>query len=304
MDASGLPVVAVVISTRNRGPLISMALQSILRNSCLDWELIVVDQSDGCETKECIDRFAADPRLHYIRSNSRGLSVGRNIGISASRCGIIAVTDDDCETDSNWLDEIVLALTRDRRIGVVLGNVRQGSHDRRAGFIPAYVRSSPVVAHSVLSKHRIEGIGACMGLRRSCWEKLHGFDACLGAGARFRSAEETDFVIRALSNGFSILETPKVQVIHHGFRTWERRDELICGHLYGLGAAYAKQLKCRNWKIVPVLFCLAARWAFAGPKVDFGRFPPQRIRLASFLAGSRAGLRTRVDCKVGHYCCG
>ena len=50
-----------------------------------------------------------------------------------------------------------------------------------------------------------------------------------------------------------MLQTPDAFVVHHGFRTWVQGSSLTRRDWYGIGAAYAKQLKCRNLAIVPVI---------------------------------------------------
>jgi len=232
------------------------------------------------------------------------LSAGRNIGISNSGCELIALTDDDCEVQSDWPEELVSAFAPDQRIGVVLGNVLPGPHDRLRGFIPSYIRSEPFMARSIREKPEVEGIGACMGLRRSCWHDLGGFDPLLGAGARFRAGEEVDLIIRALTAGYFVYETPRLAVTHLGFRSWRESRELIGGHLYGLGAAFAKQVRCRHRGVIPILAKLAERWAFKQPAVYYGLRRQRRLRLVSFLRGFWAGLLTPVDRTRGHFGCG
>lgn len=291
----GTPAISVVVSTRGRAESAARCVASILRNRQPACELLVVDQSPDGSTETALSGLRSDPRLVYFRGGPEGLSAGRNLAIRRARSELIACTDDDCEVPSNWLGTLVAALRQDDRTAVVFGNTLPGPHDRMAGFIPACVRGAPFLARSLREQHRVDGMAACMGLRRRAWEQLGGFDESLGSGAPFRAGEEMDFAIRALQAGFWVRTAPEVEVTHHGFRTWQEGNELIEGYLFGLGAMLAKHLKCGRWSILHFLLQLFWRWAFTGPVVDLGRRPSRWLRLRAFLSGTKAGFVQPVD---------
>jgi glycosyltransferase involved in cell wall biosynthesis len=289
------PQISVVLSTRNRGDLILPTVASVLGNTTPTFELMIVDQSDGEETAQAMRQFHGDPRLRLIRSASRGLSAGRNVGIAAARAGIIVCTDDDCTVPPNWLQTVREAFAGHEQVALVFGNVQAGPHDPASGFIPAYVRHDACLAKGIRQKHRVEGIAACMGLRRCVWEELHGFDVQLGAGAMFHAAEEMDFTIRVLLAGHCIFETPNVAVVHHGFRTWNQGTKLVDGYYFGNGAMFAKHIKCGNWSVLAYLGAQLRNWVGGQPGVNLGRRPPRRQRLRAFICGLLAGFRQPVN---------
>ena len=301
MDTMNPPPVTVVVSTRNRSEYILKTVQSILLNDYPSFEVLVIDQSENDLTEAILRPLLGDPRFRYLRSPTKGLSVGRNLAISATQSQFIAITDDDCEVPTHWIRELVSSFAVDHRIGIIFGNTLAASHDRTAGFIPAYIRSEPFLARGIHEKNRVEGISACMGLRRNLWQILGGFDEMLGAGSPFKASEEIDFTIRALLAGYFVYETPNVVVLHHGFRTWEQGQVLIQGYLYGIGAMFMKHLKCGHWGVIQVLLHLAWRWAFQHPVVDFGHRPPRGLRIKGFIQGFIAGALHPVDKNRGHY---
>lgn len=301
MDEHHDSLITVVISTRNRGAQIVRTIETILVSDYAPFETWVVDQSDDNLTEEALRRYLTAPGLGYIRTDSRGIARGRNLGIEKTNGELIALTDDDCEVTSNWLRELANAFSMDQRIGIVFSNVLAGAYDRELGFIPAYVRSGPFLAKSMWEKHHIEGIGASMAVRRSVWRELGGFDDMLGAGAPFRSGEDLDFCLRALQRGYWVYETPRTHVIHTGFRTWEEGRALVYGYLYGIGATFAKHVKCHRWSVLLPLGHLFWRWAFRGPVVDLGKRPPKGLRLRAFINGLVAGARCPVDRRRGQF---
>ncbi|MGH7833353.1 MAG: glycosyltransferase family 2 protein [Candidatus Binatia bacterium] len=142
-----------------------------------------------------------------------------------------------------------------------------------------------------------------MGLRRSVWQALGGFDELLGIGAPFKAAEETDFSIRALLAGYFVYETPDVSVVHCGFRAREHMQPVSRRYWYGTGAAFAKHLKCGRWSVAHPLLRLAWRWAFGRSPVaaSLGGGAYKLPRLLAFVWGVVAGVLTPVDKPTGHY---
>lgn len=294
--------VTVIVSTRNPDERILQTLTSILASEYPRFTVGVVDQSDGDDVRALVAPALEDARATYIRCSGRGLSVGRNAGARwAADADVLAFTDDDCAVTPNWLADMTAPFARDARIGLVFGTVKPAPYDPALGFLPSYARDAPFLARSIFDKHRIEGMGASMAIRRSVWAALRGFDEMLGAGAPLRSAEETDFVIRALLGGYAAFETDGGVVIHSGFRTWAQAPRTLHDYLHGIGAALVKNGRLGHWSIGVVAARLAARWIFARPVIDMGAPAHRRARLYGFLTGVRAGLSMPIDRATGHF---
>src|SRR6266480_373161 len=86
--------VSVVVPTRNRPTHAAACARSILATDRFV-DLIVVDQSDDRSTEEALAAIV-ERRLRYVRTETRGVTKGRNLGMDASDSEIIAFTDDDC----------------------------------------------------------------------------------------------------------------------------------------------------------------------------------------------------------------
>lgn len=293
-DNGNAPAISVVISTRDRVGMAMACIASVLENRNPSFELLVIDQSADHSLKIALREFEGDPRLRYLATSIRGLSCGRNLGVAQARAELIACTDDDCRVPADWLEQMHAALTIDDRIAAVYGNVRPMARNLQGGFIAGCLRTEPFIAKNIREQHRVDGMAGSMGLRRSIWERLGGFDEMLGAGARFSSAEDLDFSIRALNRGFFVYAAPGPEVTHCGFRTWSDGEGLIEGYLYGIGAMSAKHLKCGNWGILYYLAHLLLRWTYTGPVVEFGYQPSRWLRLKAFLRGFAAALSTPV----------
>ena len=78
---------------------IRLAIDSVLRQSCTDLELLVVDDGSTDGTQDVV-RGLADPRLRLIETpRNMGASAARNLGIAEARAPWVAFQDSDDE----WL---------------------------------------------------------------------------------------------------------------------------------------------------------------------------------------------------------
>lgn len=89
------PIVSVIISTYNRKGLLKKALQSVLKQSFQDYEVIIIDDCSTDGTGE-IKKFK-DERVRYFKTkeNSGHDGLPKNIGIREARGKYIAFLDDD-----------------------------------------------------------------------------------------------------------------------------------------------------------------------------------------------------------------
>lgn len=297
-QAAHWPPIAVVIATKGDRAGAASAAASILESSS-PVELCIVDQSEGSGPEFCA--LEADERVHIVEAPPNGLAAARNLGVRGTRAPLIAFTDDDCRAEPGWLKAIVAAFEWDQRVGVVFGTVRAAPYDRALGFIPAYEVRGPHVVMGLLSQSAVNGIGACMAIRRSTFEVSHGFDERLGTGTSLRAGEDCDIVNRCLLAGFWVREVPDAVVTHFGFRPWRDGPIVIQGYMVGLGAAYAKMLRLGGMLAILPTLSLAWRWLARGPVVDLNHRPPRLMRLRAFLGGACMGWRLPLDRATGHF---
>jgi glycosyltransferase involved in cell wall biosynthesis len=275
----------------------------VLRSDHPAFEVRVVDQSENDATEVAVKQVADDSRVKYVRSATVGLSAALNRGIENASGEIIAITGDDCEVHADWLSELTSPFVTDPRIGIVFGSVLPGPHDSSRGFVPAYEQRNAMLACSVREAHLVGGTSASMGLRKSVWDALGGFDEMLGVGSPLRAAEEVDLTMRALLGGFGVYQTPRAAVVHQGFLPWDELRTLIQRNWYGTGAAFAKSLKHDGVRALPGLARLGRRWlsGWVSPVTASLGCPRRWAILAAFVSGFAAGFMTPIDRSSGHY---
>lgn len=90
-----MPLFSVLIPAYNHAPFLADAVESVLNQTCQDFEIIIVDDASIDDTSRVVAGFT-DPRIQYIvHPHNKGLSATRNTGIRASKGELIAFLDSD-----------------------------------------------------------------------------------------------------------------------------------------------------------------------------------------------------------------
>jgi GT2 family glycosyltransferase len=159
----------------------------------------------------------------------------------------MAFTDDDCTVPGRWLRLVEAACMGPRPAGVVLGALRSALADSYERFTPSWApRRVRRMRWGWQSAFAGEGATANMACRHEVYERIGGFDEQLGAGAPFLSCEDNDFTERALRAGFTVLQDPRIEVLHWGARSRldGGADRLRYDYSRGYGAMLAKHARC------------------------------------------------------------
>jgi glycosyltransferase involved in cell wall biosynthesis len=93
--AASLPLVSVIMPTRNRAELLKRSIASVLAQTYRNLELIVVNDASTDHTREAL-AAVPDPRVRVIhREKNAGAAAARNAGIAAARGDLVSFQDDD-----------------------------------------------------------------------------------------------------------------------------------------------------------------------------------------------------------------
>ena len=100
------PTVSVVLSVRNGGNDLPQALETILNQSFVDFELIAINNGSTDGTADYLDSIG-DPRVRVFHQADAGLAAALNRGISLSRGRYIARQDHDDLADPSRVEKQV-----------------------------------------------------------------------------------------------------------------------------------------------------------------------------------------------------
>lgn len=115
-----MPSVSVIIPTYNRAGDLKEAMHSVLNQTFVDFELIVVDDGSTDNTRDVAESFT-DPRVRYIFQVNQGASSARNVGIQVSQGEFIAFLDSDDLFLPEKLSLQVARMEEDPDAGLVYG---------------------------------------------------------------------------------------------------------------------------------------------------------------------------------------
>ena len=176
------PAFSVVVPTYERQAHLPQLLDCLSKQSCREFEVILVDQS---ATPWVVpDRYSSLDIL-YEHTDVKGTSRARNLGAWLARGDVIAFTDDDCLPEPDWLRNAAPYFADPGVVGVegLVISDRINDPDYRA-----------------VTNVGFEGIGfmtANLLLRRDTFNAIDGFDEQFDVPFR----EDTDLGWRACALG-------------------------------------------------------------------------------------------------------
>jgi glucosyl-dolichyl phosphate glucuronosyltransferase len=239
--AAAIVTLDVLIATRQRPEMLERALDSLCAApipASLDVTIVVIDNSDGAESKSVVDRAAAKypKRLVYLCEPVGGKSAALNRGLRETRGQLVGFIDDDEEIDRHWFETIADAF-RDERLDFIGGPCLPRWGAEPPGWLPnswrgviGFVDDGDKV---MVFGHDAPGIlmGGNAVIRRRILEEVGYYSPALGPrpDARLLSGEDEDLYVRLIRAGAYGLYLPHLRIIHyvppqrltkHYYRRW------------------------------------------------------------------------------------
>ncbi|WP_068116385.1 glycosyltransferase family 2 protein [Tropicimonas marinistellae] len=129
-----MPTASIVVPAYNVADTLPATLDSLLKQTFRDFEILLVDDGSTDNTLRIAEGFG-DPRLRIISQANRGLAGARNTGIHAARGAFIGL----CDSDDLW-------------------------HPAKLARHVSHLRSRPDVGVSYSGSAMIDGAGQPLGL--------------------------------------------------------------------------------------------------------------------------------------------
>lgn len=219
---AGSPRVSAIITTFNYAPFIAEALESVLSQSRVPDEIVVVDDGSTDGTREIVASYA-DRGVRYVYQENAGAGASRNRGLLETSGELVAFLD----ADDTWLpgktDRQAEYLASNPDAVLVSGHriwwdVARSS--RRMEVIPEL---DPSTMRRELCIHNVVGNPSMVLVRRAALDGVGAFDEDL------RWGQDWDMFIRLASVG-RVGVVPEPVIIyrwHKGGLSHERRWERL-----------------------------------------------------------------------------
>lgn len=222
-----LPLVSLIIPTRNGLKLLEQCIESILtKTTYSNYEVLVVDNgSDDSATLLYLQGLAQQSRIRVIKDNRPfNYSALNNSAVKSARGEIVGLINNDIEVISpDWLSEMVSHVLRPE-VGAVGARLWYADNTLQHGGI--IVSLGGVAGHS--HKHLEKGnpgyqgratltqsvsavTGACLIIRKSIFDSLGG----LNESDLQIAYNDVDFCLRVREAGYRNIWTPYAELYHY-----------------------------------------------------------------------------------------
>ena len=193
------------------------------------FEVVVCDQNKDGRLDSCVKKYSQRFNILHIKSNVKGLSVNRNIGIKYANGKIFAFPDDDCKYYPNTL-ESVMEEFKEVGDGVLLGRI----YDKSLNL--DILKKWP---QRVISVNLFNFYSLTTSITIFCKSCSTRFDEKFGVGAEYSSNEDTLYILENLLKHTEVRYVPRIEVWHPEQKNTKLEFDRVA--LYGIG--FGKLLK-------------------------------------------------------------
>jgi glycosyltransferase involved in cell wall biosynthesis len=234
-----MPRISLIIPSVTRTKEVIRLFESLVGQTCTDFEVILVDQNADDRLVSVCKTFSERLHIAHLRCELVSAAEARNRGFGASTGEIVLWPDDDSWLPQRLLQRIMEYFDSQPHYSGLIGTLIDEQsrphtrwmlkNDRDAQMIDAFTRGAEPV----------------LFFRRDVVTALGGFDHSLGTGAhtRWGAGEGTDLCVRALLTAHRLCVAPSLQV-HHKRPFLQPEDagqiEKVRNYARGMGAVLRK----------------------------------------------------------------
>lgn len=227
-------MISLITATFGRVYELQVLLDSLVKQTYKDFEIIIVDQNAHDLLEQLVCKYEEVLSVKYVRSNIKGLSLNRNIGLKYCSGSIVGFPDDDCFYDSSVLERIINIFDNNRNISFVVSEVKDVNSNN------IFIKSNDrVINRKNIFKY-------CISYNFFIYKNASvSFDEYLGVGSVYGSGEETDY-LWALLGKHDIGIFMKGAFIYHPRNEASENYKRAYSYGLGFGAIFKKEIVHRR----------------------------------------------------------
>lgn len=230
------PQISILVATCNRPKMLKACIQSLLaQQTAIHYEIIVLDQSDSVS----LNTLPLDSKIKLIHCDFKNKSRALNQGVILAASNYIAIIDDDCIADENWIANLNTSLRNEGRTSIVTGRVLASRIEKGSILSRLHDSSTERVTFKKKWITPIFKLSGCnFGFHKNLYEIIGAFNENLGPGSSFKSSDDNEWSYRAVNLGFPIIYMPEVLVQHRSWRNIQEDSRLMRDYGYATGAFF------------------------------------------------------------------
>ena len=232
------PRVSVIIPCYNHGRFVTDAVESVLRQTLADLEVIIIDDGSTDDSAAVIGGVRND-RVRVLRTENRGVSAARNAGLDLAQGEFIAFLDADDAWEPAKLERQVALMDAEPEVALVFTDLRRYSADgdieeRQFTFVPELAGIPSRVAAAgggrvILGDPFVE-LGVLAQL--PAWIQTNLVRASAVGDLRFREelrlAEDLHYIMRCYRRGLAAyIDEPLVHVRRHDSNSYHGHGDML-----------------------------------------------------------------------------
>jgi GT2 family glycosyltransferase len=121
---------SVIIVTRNREKMLAGCLESLVKQTLLPNEIIIVDNTSTDDTKKVALYFKKKLPIKYVLEKQVGIPFARNRGVKEASGSLLLMLDDDCVADKFWVERMVEAHKKYPKAWAIQGRTNSLPNER------------------------------------------------------------------------------------------------------------------------------------------------------------------------------
>ena len=140
------PKYSIIVPAYNTGDAIRRCIDSVLKQTYINWELVIVDDGSKDKTPEIIEEYTNnDNRIKAFHIPNGGVSNARNVGLVEVQGEYVMFVDSDDWIDPDYLQQVENHMDYDADIYIV--GITQDHEDDKGNIYYSEIKGGPVYRH-------------------------------------------------------------------------------------------------------------------------------------------------------------